>query len=62
MDIAINKPAKAFLKQHFEEWYTGQILGDHDIESVELEAIDIGLETSKKLEQRGWSVYEIYRK
>ena len=50
MDIAVNRPAKAFLKQQFEEWYTGQVidqLGDRDIESVELEATDrVGSEKS----------------
>ena len=50
MDIAVNRPAKAFLKQQFEEWYTGQVidqLGDCDIESVELEATDrVGSEKS----------------
>ena len=49
MNIAINRPAKAFLKQHFQEWHTGQILGDHDVESVELEAIDLGLGNLKEI-------------
>ena len=52
MDIAVNRPAKAFLKRQFEEWYTGQILdqvGDRDIESVELEAIDLKLGNLKEI-------------
>ena len=58
MEIAVNRPAKAFLKWQFEEWYTGQILdqvGDRDIESVELEAIDLKLGNLKEIGAK-WKV------
>ena len=45
MDIAVNKPAKDFLKRRFEQWYsdevTKQLEGVEDIESVEVQPVDM---------------------
>ena len=45
MDIAVNKPAKDFLKRKFEHWYseevTKQLEGVKDIEAVEIQPIDM---------------------
>ena len=45
MDIAVNKPAKEFLKRRFEQWYsdevTKQLEGVEDIESVEVQPVDM---------------------
>jgi hypothetical protein len=47
MDISVNKPAKDYLKRKFEEWYsdkvTEQLVDKDDIESVEIEPIDLRL-------------------
>ena len=53
MDIAVNKPAKDFLKRRFEEWYskevTKQLKGISDVESVELEPINLCFAAMKEL-------------
>lgn len=39
LDVSVNKPAKDFLKQKFEEWYTEQIvkqLEGQDVENIEV--------------------------
>ena len=44
MDIAVNKPAKDFLKLRFEQWYSDEVtkqLGVEDIESVEVQPVDM---------------------
>lgn len=47
LDISVNKPAKHFLKQKFQEWYSDQIMRQLDdspsTEDVELEPIDLSL-------------------
>ena len=47
LDISVNKPAKHFLQQKFQEWYSDQILQQLDdassMEDVELEPIDLFL-------------------
>ena len=30
MDLLVNKPAKDFLKWHFEEWYSGEVMKQLD--------------------------------
>ena len=49
LHIFANKPAKDFLKQKFQEWYSGQIVkqlsASADIESHEQEPVDISLPT-----------------
>ena len=47
LDISVNKPAKHFLKQKFQEWYSDQIFQQFDdasiTEDVALEPIDLFL-------------------
>ena len=55
MDVAINKPAKNFLRTKFEEWYADQVMEQlhnaetSDIDSVELQPIDISMAQIKEL-------------
>lgn len=52
MDIAVNKPAKDFLKQKFEAWYSEEVmkqLHGKDGELVELQPINLSLACLKKL-------------
>lgn len=46
MDLSINKPAKDYLRRRFEEWYSQQ---GKDIDSIELELINLGLPILKEL-------------
>ena len=49
MDLTVNKPAKAFLKGRFEEWYSQQLmkqLKGKDMESVELQPVSLDLHVS----------------
>ena len=59
MDVAVNKPAKDFLKQRFEQWYSGevtkQLQGAADIASVELQPIDFSMASVKELSAK-WLV------
>ena len=52
LDISVNKPAKAFLKQRFQQWYSDQIFqqlnGKHD-EEVELEPVSLNLPAMREL-------------
>ena len=45
MDVAVNKPAKDFLKRKFEQWYSEEVMkqlqGVSDIESAEIQPINI---------------------
>ena len=57
MDISVNKPAKNFIKNKFQEWYSDQImkqLEGHD-ESIEIEPIDLSMQVLKELEAK-WLV------
>ena len=53
MDIAVNKPAKDFLKRKFEHWYseevTKQLEGVSEIESAELQPLDFSMAVVKEL-------------
>ena len=52
MDLSVNKPAKDFLQQKFQEWYAKQVLQQlhgRDIDSVELQPIDLSLPLLKEL-------------
>ena len=53
MDISVNKPAKDFLKRKFEEWYSGevtkQLKGVPDIESAEIQPVDMSMAAVKEL-------------
>ena len=52
LDISVNKPAKAFLKQRFEQWYSDQVFqqlnGRHN-EEVELEPVSLNLPAMREL-------------
>ena len=44
MDIAMNKPAKDFLKRRFEQWHLDEVtkqVGVKDIESIEVQPVDM---------------------
>lgn len=44
MDVSVNKPAKDFLREKFQEWYSNQVmkqLEGRDIETSQLEPIDL---------------------
>ena len=45
MDITVNKPAKDFLKQKFEQWYSDEVVKQlnaiSDIESAELQPVNL---------------------
>jgi len=47
LDISVNKPAKDFLREKFQDWYASQILQQLDslvdIEDQELQPIDLSL-------------------
>ena len=53
MDISVNKPAKDFLKRQFDQWYSEQVVAQlegedtSDLESIELEPINLGLPALK---------------
>ena len=52
MDISVNKPAKDFLKREFEQWYAEQVmrqLKGQDIDSAELQEINLGLPVLKEV-------------
>ena len=52
MDLTVNKPAKDFLKRCFGDWYAEQIrtqLEGNDIESTDLQPINLGLPALKEL-------------
>lgn len=52
MDLSVNKPAKDFLRQKFQEWYAHQVLQQlhgRDIDSVELQPINLSLPLLKEL-------------
>ena len=60
MDILVNKLAKDFLRRRFEDWYSQQItitkqLQGSEIESVDLQPINLGLPILKELGAR-WMV------
>ena len=52
MNLTVNKPAKDFLKRCFGDWYAEQIrtqLEGNDIESTDLQPINLGLPALKEL-------------
>lgn len=55
MDVAVNKPAKEFLKGRFEEWYTEQVVKQlsgksmDDLEEAEIEPIDLSMPAIKNI-------------
>ena len=52
MDISVNKPAKHFLKEKFHHWYSEEItkqLEGKDIDTVEIQPIDLSLQVLKEV-------------
>ena len=53
MDISVNKPAKDYLERRFEQWYSDEVMeqltGETDIESIEIEPIDLRLAAVKEM-------------
>ena len=53
VDIAVNKPAKDFLKRKFERWYsdevTKQLQGASDVESAQIQPVDLCVAAVKEL-------------
>ena len=53
LDISVNKPAKDFLREKFQDWYASQILqqldSSVDIEDQELQPIDLSLPVLREL-------------
>ena len=62
LDIAVNKPAKDFLKRKFEEWYsnevTKQLHGICDLDSVVIQPVDLSMAAVK--EQSAKWLVEMY--
>ena len=57
MDLTVNKPAKDFLKQKFQEWYSDQILKQLDSSTTtnqELQPIDLSLPVYRSWGLNGW--------
>ena len=51
MDISVNKPAKDYLKQQFDHWYSEQVFAQlqEEEQAVELQPINLGLPALKNL-------------
>ena len=55
MNIAVNKPAKDFLKRKFEHWYSEEVMkqlqGVSDVESAEIQPVDLSMAAIKERAQ-----------
>ena len=55
MDIAVNKPAKDFLRKEFQQWYSEHVMKQlegqdiTDVENAKLQPIDLGLPALQKI-------------
>ena len=53
MDIAVNKPAKDFLKRKFEHWYSDEVMkqlqGVSDVQSAALQPVNLCMAAVKEL-------------
>ena len=53
MDVAVNKPAKDFLKCQFKHWYSDEVMsqlqGISDVESVEIQPVNFCMAVVKEL-------------
>lgn len=53
MDIAVNKPAKDFLKRKFEHWYSNEVMKQFsnvsDVDSIELQPVNLCMAAIKEL-------------
>ena len=59
MDVAVNKPAKDFLKRQFEHWYSDEVMsqlqGVSDVESAKIQPVNLCMAVVKELSAR-WLV------
>ena len=51
MDLTVNKPAKEFLRQKFQVWYSKKVLEqvDDDIETADINPISLSMPALKEL-------------
>lgn len=53
MDVAVNKPAKDFLKRKFEHWYSAEVMsqlqGVSDVESANIQPVNLSMAVVKEL-------------
>ena len=53
MDVAVNKPAKDFLKHKFEHWYSDEVMSQlqcvSDVESAEIQPVNLCMAVVKEL-------------
>ena len=55
MDIAVNKPAKEFIKRRFEQWYSEEVIKQLDgkvmdkLEAAEIQPIDLSMQVVKQI-------------
>ena len=50
LDVSVNKPAKDFLRQKFQEWYSEQLIdqvGEGDVENMEINPVDLSMPVLK---------------
>ena len=53
MDLSVNKPAKDFLRQRFQEWYADQLMeqieGEDDIDGAENSPVSLSMPVLKEI-------------
>lgn len=55
MDVAVNKPAKDFIRRNFEQWYSDQVMKQldgknmDDFAAVEIQPIDLSMQVVKEV-------------
>ena len=61
MDISVNKPAKDYLRAHFDEWYSQEVMKQlegrelEDLEDIDIQPIDLSMPVMKEVSAR-WIV------
>jgi hypothetical protein len=61
MDISVNKPAKDYLRAHFDEWYSQEVMKQldgrelEDLEDVDIQPINLSMPVMKEV-SAGWLV------
>ena len=48
LDISVNKPAKSFLRQKFDEWYASEVFKELNTDNAEMEPVDMCLPVMKE--------------
>ena len=58
MDVAVNKPAKDFLKRKFKHWYSDEVMsqlqGVSDVEPEEIQPVNLCMAVVKEQVHTGW--------